>query len=124
MRELKAAVGAFHEIAPRRNRTGAADLPAVRKAASAQSADEQGAGGCRRRHLPEGHLSRRPVGVHRSGTENAVSAQWTKAPAPSAKGVMKAAIASAVFQPRSLTIMKKLAMQGMKSVIVTIETTT
>ena len=36
---------------------------------------------------------------------------------------MNAAIARAVFQPRSLTIMKKFAMHGMKSVIVTIATT-
>src|SRR6266540_6592184 len=123
-RELKAAVGALDQIASVRHRAGAADPTPVIEARSAERARENSSGVLKGGKRPE-RISRRRGGrpVHLRFTENVVRAQWTAAPAPSAKDVMNAAIARAVFQPRSLTIMKKFAMHGMKRVIVTMETT-
>ena len=47
----------------------------------------------------------------------------TSPPTAKAKGKMKADMARAVFVPRSLAIMKTLAMQGMKRVMVTMAVT-
>src|SRR5678815_5780709 len=77
-----------------------------------------GVGGALDRH--EGGLER----VHRSVTCSASSSQWSTPPTARENGKMKAAAARPNFQPRSLTIMKKLAMQGMKSVITTTATRT
>src|SRR6266542_2513433 len=122
--ELKAAVGALDQVASVRHRAGAADPTPVPEARSAERARENGSGVREGGKRPE-RIPRRRGGraAHLRFTEKAVRAQWTAAPAPSAKGVMNAAIATAVFQPRSLTIMKKFAIHGMKSVIVTMETT-
>src|SRR6266545_6877018 len=122
--ELKTAVGALDQVASVRHRAGAADPTPVREARSAERASENGSGVLEGGNRPE-RISRRRGGraAHLRFTGNAVRTQWTAAPAPSANGVMNAAIARAVLQPRSLTIMKKFAMHGMKRVIVTMETT-
>ena len=50
-------------------------------------------------------------------TLNVLSTQFSAPPTPKAKGNMNATIYSAVFIPRSFTIMKKFAMHGTNSVI-------
>ena len=120
-RELESAVRAADELAARLHRAGAAHEAAVREPVPAETANESARVPRRRRvrgQRREGGL----LGPHWSGSRAARSRRFNAAPTAIAKGKTKAAIAPAVFQPRSLTIMKKLAMQGRKSVIVTIAT--
>ena len=62
--------------------------------------------------------------VHEKLTPAARSTKLRAAATATAKGTMKAATASAVRQPRSFTIIRKLATQGMNRVMATVATST
>ena len=116
-RERVPAVRALHDVAAGREGAAFADLVAVRESEAAERTHEGGRGGLRGFEPAKGDL------VPHSGRESARSAALSAAPTARAKGKMKAAMARAVRQPRSFTIMKKLATHGMKSVIVVMATT-
>src|SRR5262249_47451028 len=117
-RELVAARRALHDFAPRVERARSAHERAVAEAGSTQRAVERG-GVLRRRGDRDERGGFRRRAHHRSATWKARSVQLSAAPRAMAKGKMNAGIARRVWRPRSRTIMKKFAIQGMNSVMTT-----
>src|SRR5262245_64626995 len=96
------------DLAAPPQRAGSADETRVGEAPSAQRAAEPSGGG-------RGHV-RRPGKRRRNA--------FSSAPTATANGNTNAAMARPVRQPRSFTIIKKFATQGMNSVTVVTATTT